>query len=110
MCSNGNAKYVLKEIPQDFDVRSSIYNRLGSHAHVRTPVDTVPARQMFVFEYLDETLLGFAERRISLALTKRILQCALHGLAGVHEADLVHNGRLFRGTALNMTRLITVKM
>ncbi|KAK5133296.1 hypothetical protein LTR08_008030 [Meristemomyces frigidus] len=46
---------------------------------------------MFVFDHLDESLLGFAKRELPLALTKRILKCALQGLAALHEQDLVHN-------------------
>ncbi|KAK3618636.1 hypothetical protein LTR22_026300 [Elasticomyces elasticus] len=91
LASNGNAKFVLKEIPQDFNIRASIYHRIGSHSHVRTLSDTISARRMFVFDYLDDTFFGFAQRELPLALTKRILKCALQGLAALHEQDLVHN-------------------
>ncbi|KAK3613169.1 hypothetical protein LTR22_028271 [Elasticomyces elasticus] len=91
LATNDNAKFVLKEIPQDFNIRASIYRRIGSQSHVRTLSDTIPARRMFVFDYLDENLLVFAQRELSLALTKRILKCALKGLAALHELDLVHN-------------------
>ncbi|KJY00323.1 calcium/calmodulin dependent protein kinase [Zymoseptoria brevis] len=46
---------------------------------------------MFVFRHLNENLLGFAQRDLSLKLIKRILECALQGLAALHEQDLVHN-------------------
>jgi serine/threonine protein kinase len=94
--SNGTEKYVLKEIPQDPKIRASIYDRIGSHPNIRTPIDTVPDRRIFVFRYLNENLLGFAERDLSLPLVKRILRDALRGLAALHERDLVHNGEEIR--------------
>ncbi|SMY28943.1 unnamed protein product [Zymoseptoria tritici ST99CH_1A5] len=46
---------------------------------------------MFVFRHLNENLLGFVQRDLSLKLIERILKCALQGLAALHEQDLVHN-------------------
>ena len=90
--SDGTAKVVLKEIPQDFNIRLGIYRRVSSCPHVRTLSDTVPDRQMFVFQYLNENLLQLAQNDLSVALRKRVLKCALRGLAALHEQDIVHNG------------------
>lgn len=83
---------MLKEIPQDFNVRVGIYRRAGSCPHVRALSDIVPERRMLVFEYLNENFLQLAQKRMSIAVTKWILQCALRGLAALHEQDIVHNG------------------
>jgi len=90
--SDGTTKVVLKEIPQDFNIRVGIYGRAGSCPHVRALLDTVPERQMFVFEYLNEDLLQLAQKDLPVAVTKRILKCALRGLMALHEQDIVHNG------------------
>lgn len=91
--SNESRNYVLKEIPQDLEIRASIYHRIGRHPNVRALIDTVPDRRMFVFRHLNENLLGFVQRDLSLKLIERILKCALQGLAALHEQDLVHNGK-----------------
>ena len=90
--SDGTAKFVLKEIPQDFNIRLGIYRRVSSCPHVRALSDTVPDRQMFVFQYLNENLLHLAQNDLSAALRKQVLKCALRGLAALHEQDIVHNG------------------
>ena len=108
--SNGNTKFVLKEIPQDFNIRAGIYDRIGSHAHIRTLSDTIPARRMFVFDHFGENLLEFAERQLPLALIKWILKCALQGLAALHERDLVHKGKnTCLGLVNDRAKLIAVK-
>lgn len=110
--SNGTARYVLKEIPQDFNLRIEMYRRIGSHPHLRAPTDIIPDRRMFVFDYLDENLLGFAERDLSLSLIKRILKGALQGLAALHEQDLVHCGertRLGNGRTNNTDQCQDIK-
>ena len=47
---------------------------------------------MVVFQYLNENLLQLAQSDLPVALRKRILTCALRGLAALHEQDIVHNG------------------
>lgn len=81
-------------MPQDYEVRTSIYHHIGENDHVRTPVDTIPERRMFVFEYLDETLLRLVSRDLlSSTFLKYVLKCALRGLAVLHERDIVHNSK-----------------
>ena len=55
--------------------------------------DTIPDRSMFVFKYLNDHFLFLAQRDLPLPLTKRILKDALHGLAELHEQDIVHTGQ-----------------
>lgn len=95
-CSNNDKKYVVKEIPQDFTIREDIYRRIGNLPHVRSPSDSLPARRMFIFPYLDENLLRLAQRNLPLSSLKTILKCALWGLAMLHERDIVHNGKILR--------------
>jgi len=95
-CSNNDKKYVVKEIPQDFTIREDIYRRIGNLPHVRSPSDSLPARRMFIFPYLDENLLRLAQRNLPLSSLKRILKCALRGLAMLHERDIIHNGKILR--------------
>ena len=83
---------MLKEIPQDFNIRQGIYERIGSHVHVRSLLDIVPGRRMFVFEYLNDNLLHLVQKEMPTTIMKLILKCALRGLAALHEQDIVHNG------------------
>nr|POE75149.1 cyclin-dependent kinase 6 [Quercus suber]POE94772.1 cyclin-dependent kinase 6 [Quercus suber] len=110
LSSNETEKYVLKEIPQDFGIRESIYHRVGSHPHVRPLVDTIPARRTFVFHYLDENLLGFAQRDLSTSLIKQILKCALQGLAALHQQNVVHNGEESPFQDVKTPRLMPVQL
>nr|POE78460.1 hypothetical protein CFP56_60692 [Quercus suber] len=80
LATNENASYILKEIPQDFDIRLSFYRRIGHHEHVRALVDTVPEQRTFVFDYLTESLLAFAKRTVPMKVRKRILKCALQDI------------------------------
>lgn len=54
--------------------------------------DTVPDQSIFVFKYLDENLLGLAQKNLPTATTKKILKDTLRGLAVMHDKDIVHNG------------------
>lgn len=101
---NGDKRYVVKGTPQDFAIRTSIYRRIGDIPHIRTPTDIVPERRMFVFEYLDDTLLRLITRNLLPSKSLRyILKCALQGLALLPERDIVHNGKVSLPTALQCT-------
>ena len=90
--SDGTKPVILKEIPQDYGIRTGIYTRTGSCTHVRSLLDTAPDRNIFVFEYLNENLLHLARKELSSPVAKHILKSALLGLAALHEQDIVHNG------------------
>lgn len=83
---------MVKEIPQDFSIRTNIYRRIGKVSHVRAPTDSVPERRMLVFRHYNENLLRLVQGDVPLPVTKRILKCALRGIAALHESDVVHNG------------------
>lgn len=86
-------KVVLKEIPQDRNVRTEIYRIAAGCPHVRLPIDAVPEKHMLVFEYLEKHLLDLAQENIPLTLVKRILYDTLRGIASLHARGISHNGR-----------------
>ncbi|EMF11596.1 kinase-like protein [Sphaerulina musiva SO2202] len=89
--------FVLKEISQEWDVRLGIYERIGNNCpYLRNLVDTIPERQMFVFEYLEDNLLLLARQEdeqppVPPSAMKYILKCILKGLAELHSKDIIHN-------------------
>lgn len=89
---HGTNQFILKEIPQDWDARLHIYNLAGSSPFIRSLVDTVPERRTFVFDYLPTGLLQFAQEHVPQSVTKRVLKCALAGIAALHDRNIVHNG------------------
>lgn len=91
--------FVLKEISQEWDTRLGIYERIGNNCpYLRNLVDTIPERQMFVFEYLEDNLLPLARQEqeqppVPPSVMKYILKCILKGLAELHSKDIIHNGK-----------------
>lgn len=91
--------FVLKEISQEWDTRLGIYHRIGNNCpYLRNLVDTIPERQMFVFDYLEDNLLPLARQEqeqppVPPSVMKYILNCILKGLAELHSKDIIHNGR-----------------
>ncbi|KKY22822.1 putative calcium calmodulin dependent protein kinase [Phaeomoniella chlamydospora] len=92
LATDGNEKFVLKEIPRNnCEFRLEIYRRLGSCPYVRGLEDTAPNESIFIFRYLKENLLGLVQKNLPISTTKRILKDALRGLAVMHDKDIVHN-------------------
>lgn len=91
--------FVLKEISQEWDTRLGIYERIGNNCpYLRNLVDTIPERQMFVFDYLEDNLLLLARQEqeqptVPPSVMKYILKCTLKGLAELHSKDIIHNGK-----------------
>lgn len=94
--SDGTNEFILKEVPQDWNARLEIYNLVGSSPFVRNLVDTVPERKIFIFDYLQTSLLQLAQKNFPQPTMKHILKCALSGIAAMHEKGIVHNGRRTR--------------
>lgn len=105
--SDSHAKYVVKEIPQDFKTREGIYDRVRHCPNIRMPIDRVPERRMFNFHFLDTNLLQFAQREVPLAQIKTILKQVLQGLAALHEQRVVHNGRYNTSKAKSWLKIVT---
>ncbi|KAK4033837.1 kinase-like domain-containing protein [Parachaetomium inaequale] len=72
-------QFILKDIiPGDFDYIISLQKHVEHSPHVRTAVDSIPERLIFVFPYL--------EKGLSMA----IIRDALAGLADLHDKHIIH--------------------
>ncbi|WPH00773.1 Hypothetical protein R9X50_00360300 [Acrodontium crateriforme] len=89
--SEGTSQFVLKEIPQDWATRNDVYHRAADCHHIRLPIDTVPEKRMLVFKYSNEELLSLVQKDLPRALVKRILKSTFHGIAALHDVDIIHN-------------------
>lgn len=87
----------MKEIPQDYGVRQSIYERVQDRAPARKPFDSVPERRILVFEYRDTHLLRFAQREVPTSQIKAVLKQVLQAIAELHGRNVVHDGK-YRST------------
>ena len=86
-------KWIVKDInPSNFDYLLDIYRGLSGCPYLRLVHDTVPSQSTFIFKYCTGTLLDLGHRDLTIALTKRILNDTLRGLAALHDRDVVHNG------------------
>ncbi|GIZ43091.1 hypothetical protein CKM354_000633200 [Cercospora kikuchii] len=101
--SDGTNEFILKEVPQDWNARLEIYNLVGSSPFVRNLVDTVPERKMFIFDYLQTSLLQLAQKNFPQTTMKHILKCTLSGIAAMHEKGIVHNDIKANNIMVQMT-------
>ena len=69
-----------------------LQNLVSSSPHVRTPVEVIPDRHMFVYDFLGSDLQLLNTRVIPPAAKKMILRDALRGLADLHEKSIYHTG------------------
>jgi serine/threonine protein kinase len=75
-----------------------MFNTMGSFQscpYLRTPHDTIPSKNMFVYKYFQDNLLSFVTKipktkDVPLPITKRILRDALRGLTTMHENNHMH--------------------
>lgn len=92
--SAGGERFVLKDVPQsDFKYLLDLYRGLRSSPYLRLLHDTVPEQSMLVYKYFNGDLLSLVQKDLPIAQTKRILKHTLHGLAALHEQDIVHTGK-----------------
>lgn len=47
---------------------------------------------MLVYEYLDDDFLSLVRKQIPMQARRQILKASLHGLADLHDKDIVHLG------------------
>lgn len=96
--SANNQKFILKYIHEvNYDDLQDINNKLRDGGdHVRLAQDTIPEQSMFVFEYFTDHLLHLAQKDLATEMKKKILKDALHGIAELHDHDIVHTGMLHR--------------
>lgn len=103
----GNESFVLKTVSKDnYTYYQDIYERLRSCENLRVACDSVSDPPIFIYKYLDDHLLSFAQENPELPIIKRILKDALRGLAALHDQDIVHTGRP-RDALPPITRIMT---
>ncbi|EGE85900.2 hypothetical protein BDDG_08845 [Blastomyces dermatitidis ATCC 18188] len=92
LATAGDRKFILKYIHTvNFEDLQEINNRLrGGANHVRLVQDIIPEKSMFVFKYYTDHLLNLTQKDLPLKVKKKILKCALHGVAELHDHDIVH--------------------
>ncbi|KAI1423748.1 kinase-like protein [Xylaria sp. FL1777] len=84
-------QFILKDIiPGDFDYIISLQKHVEHSPHVRTAVDSIPERHMFVFPCLEKGLLHVDTRALSSVAKKAIIRDALTGLADLHDEHIIH--------------------
>ncbi|KAL2167195.1 hypothetical protein VTG60DRAFT_1607 [Thermothelomyces hinnuleus] len=89
--SHEGKQYVLKDIlPGDFQYILDLQKLVDGSAHVRTLVDSIPDRHMFVYPFLDTNLQLVNTAAIPPSVKKDILRDALAGLADLHEKGTYH--------------------
>ena len=74
----------------DFKYFQDMFRDLRTSPYVRVAVDEVPEQSIFVYNYLRESLLPFAQRDVSISMVKRVLRDSLRGIATLHERGIVH--------------------
>ncbi|KAI1752906.1 kinase-like domain-containing protein [Xylaria castorea] len=84
-------QFILKDIiPGDFDYIISLQKHVEQSPHIRTAVDSIPDRHMFVFPYLEKGLLHVDTVALSSVAKKAIIRNALTGLADLHDEHIIH--------------------
>ncbi|KAI1291253.1 kinase-like protein [Xylaria venustula] len=84
-------QFILKDIiPGDFDYVISLQKHVEHSPYVRTAVDSVPERHMFIFPYLAKGLLHIDTAALSSVAKKAIIRDALTGLADLHDKNIIH--------------------
>lgn len=74
----------------DFKYFQDMFRDLRTSPYIRVAVDEVSEQSMFVYRYLRESLLSFAQREVSISVVKRVLRDSLRGIAALHERGIVH--------------------
>ncbi|PPJ57953.1 hypothetical protein CBER1_11087 [Cercospora berteroae] len=87
-------QYVLKDLPKS--IFSNFTERIWPQLQykpsslLRLPIDTIPGRETFVFQYMMQDFLHLVERRVSMHARRHILKSTLQAIADLHRRDVVH--------------------
>lgn len=85
--------FIIKNmIPGEFEYQLNLQKSLPS-PNVRTVIDTVQQLELFIFPFLAGDLLRLSQKNLSYETRRDILRSALHGLADLHDRDILHNGK-----------------
>lgn len=86
-----------------------MYRSLRSCPYLRLSHDIIPEEATLVYHYFTHHLLSLAQKDLPLAVTKRILEDTLRGLAALHDQHIVHTGRKYWfWTCSPFTTILTV--
>ncbi|KAI0378640.1 kinase-like domain-containing protein [Hypomontagnella monticulosa] len=89
--NNKGYSFIIKNmIPGEFEYQQDLQQRLSSCPNLRTVVDTIPDRELFVYHFLATDLLQLSQRPLSKETRRSILKQALKGLAELHERGIIH--------------------
>ncbi|KAM7211214.1 Protein kinase-like domain containing protein [Rhypophila decipiens] len=84
-------QFIVKDIiPGDFEYILELEKHIKHSSYVRTSVDSIPERHMFVFPYLEKGLLHIDPTALPPLARKAIIRDALSGLADLHEKQIIH--------------------
>lgn len=88
--SSDEESYVIKNmIPGEFEYQLNLQKQLSACPNVRLVVDTVPDLDLFIYPFLTGDLLRLSQTPLPRETKIYILQCALHGLADMHEKGVL---------------------
>ncbi|KAI4125377.1 MAG: hypothetical protein LQ347_005397 [Umbilicaria vellea] len=92
LATSGQDKFVFKDIPKDIfsGFNEKIWPRLPDSPYIRLPSDTIPDQRIFVYKYLTDDFLSLVKKQIPMHARKQILKASLHGIAELHDRDVVH--------------------
>lgn len=83
-------------IQGEFEYQLNLQKSLSACPNVRAVVDTVQELEMFIYPFLSGDLLHLSQKSLSEETRRYILRNALHGLADMHNRDVLHNGKCER--------------
>jgi serine/threonine protein kinase len=88
-------QFILKEIiPGDFDHITQLQKHVEHSPYVRTAVDSIPERHIFVFPYLEQDLYHIKTTALDPTARESIIKDALTGLADLHDQHIIHRGQI----------------
>ncbi|KAM3415952.1 hypothetical protein BST61_g9442 [Cercospora zeina] len=86
--------FVLKDIPKN--IASNFTERIWPQlqqtpsALLRVPIDTIPGRRTFVYQYMLHDFLHLVREKIPMHARRQILKSTLQAIADLHDRDVVH--------------------
>jgi hypothetical protein len=83
-----NKEYILRSVaPHELKYFRHMFDDLRSSPCIRVPED---AGSVFVYLYIQDHLLSFAQKEVPLPTTNQILRNALLGFAAMHDKKIIH--------------------
>ena len=87
---SGSQRFVLKRVPQkELKYFKDNFDVFRSSPYIRVPGDTIPKHSIPACKYLQDHLLSFSQKDVSLPTTERILRDASREVAALHDKVVV---------------------